>query len=157
MTGRLAALVLATLLAAAPAAAVQPDEVLPDAALEARARAISRELRCLVCQNESIDESNAPLARDLRLIVRERLVAGESDAAVRAFLVARYGDFVLLRPPLDGRTALLWAAPLLVLLGGAGLLALRWRRPAGEAAALSEAEEAELARIQAEERDITTR
>jgi cytochrome c-type biogenesis protein CcmH len=157
MMRALAGLGLAALLAAAPAAAVQPDEVLRDPALEARARAISRELRCLVCQNESIDESNAPLARDLRLIVRERLLAGESDAAVRAFLVARYGDFVLLRPPLDGRTALLWGAPLLVLIGGAALLALRWRRPAAEPAALSEAEEAELARIEAERPDITTR
>ena len=93
--------------------------------MERRARAISSELRCLVCQNQSIDDSDAPLAKDLRVLVRERLVAGDSDTAVRAFVVARYGDFVLLRPPFDPRTALLWAAPFLILLAAVGFL---WRR-----------------------------
>src|SRR3954470_2676523 len=91
---------LIALLAAAPGLAVQPDEVLPDPALEARARTMSRELRCLVCQNQSIDDSDAPLARDLRLLVRERLKAGDSDAQVLGFLTSRYGEFVLLKPRL---------------------------------------------------------
>lgn len=98
--------------------AVQPDEVLADSVLEARARALSHELRCLVCQNQSIDDSDAPLARDLRLLVRERLVAGDSDTQVTEFLVARFGDFVLLKPPFKGSTVLLWIAPLLLLGGG---------------------------------------
>lgn len=101
--------------------AVQPDEVLQNPALEARARALSRELRCMVCQNQSIDDSDAPLARDLRLLVRERLKAGDSDQQVMDFLVARYGQFVLLSPRLSASTALLWAAPLVVLIAG-GLL-----------------------------------
>jgi cytochrome c-type biogenesis protein CcmH len=116
------------LLPGAAAFAVQPDEVLQDAALEARARRLSAELRCVVCQNQSIDDSNAPLARDLRLIVRERLVAGDSDDAVLDFVVARYGTFVLLRPPLEPVTLLLWGTPLIVL-GGIGIvLALYLRR-----------------------------
>jgi cytochrome c-type biogenesis protein CcmH len=115
-------LAILALMAGGPALAVQPDEILPDPALEARARDISAELRCLVCQNQSIDDSNAPLARDLRLLVRERLKAGDSNAQVRAFLVARYGEFVLLRPPLSAATIVLWAAPLLLLLGGIWLL-----------------------------------
>ena len=94
-----------------PALAVQPDEVLSDATLEARARGLSRELRCMVCQNQSIDDSDAPLARDLRLLVRERLTAGDSDAQVQDFLVARYGEFVLLKPPFEWHTALLWLTP----------------------------------------------
>jgi len=98
--------------------AVQPDEMLKDPALEARARALSQELRCMVCQNQSIDDSDAPLAKDLRLLVRERLSAGDNDASVKEFLVSRYGDFILLRPPFEWRTLLLWAAPALVLLGG---------------------------------------
>jgi cytochrome c-type biogenesis protein CcmH len=102
---------------ATPAGAVQPDEVLADPALEARARAIGKELRCLVCQNQSIDDSNADLARDLRLLVRERLIAGDSDQGVLDFLVARYGPFVLLEPPKTTTTLLLWYGP-------AGLLAL---------------------------------
>jgi len=105
--------------------AVQPDEVLPNAALEQRARQISGGLRCLVCQNQSIDDSDAPLARDLRLLVRERLVAGDSDAGVTAFVVARYGDFVLLSPPVTIRTIALWTAPFLILLAAFGFL---WRR-----------------------------
>ena len=111
---------LAFLLTALPALAVQPDEILPDPALEARARAISAELRCLVCQNQSIDDSDADLARDLRLLVRERLKAGDSDDQVRAYLVARYGDFVLLKPPFTSGTLFLWLSPfgLLILAGG---------------------------------------
>ncbi|MSU90007.1 cytochrome C biogenesis protein CcdA [Rhodobacteraceae bacterium 2CG4] len=114
-------LVLALCLAllALPAQAVQPDEVLDDPVLEARARALSKEIRCLVCRNESIDESNADLARDLRILVRERLVAGDSDAQVLTFLVDRYGEYVLLRPRFTAGNAALWlAAPALLLLGG---------------------------------------
>jgi len=111
--------------------AVEPDEVLPDKTLEARARAISAGLRCLVCQNQSIDDSSAPLARDLRILVRQRLQAGDSDAAVRDFIVARYGEFVLLKPPFTTTTFLLWSAPFLILLAGGGAVAvnaLRRRR-----------------------------
>jgi cytochrome c-type biogenesis protein CcmH len=111
------------LAAASPGRAVMPDEILADARLEVRARAISAGLRCLVCQNQSIDDSEAPLARDLRLLVRERLVGGDSDAEVRAFIVARYGDFVLLKPPLTWGTLLLWLAPFAILLGAAGVVA----------------------------------
>ena len=110
---------------ALPAAAVQPDEVLSDPALEARARALSLQLRCMVCQNQSIDDSDAPLARDLRILVRERLKAGDTDSQIREFLVARYGQFVLLQPEKNYRTALLWLSPLLVLLAG-GLVLLRF-------------------------------
>ncbi len=136
---------------AAPARAVQPDEVLADPALEARARDLSQGLRCLVCRNENIDESNADLARDLRLLVRERLVAGDSDAEVIAWLVDRYGEYVLLEPPATGSNLILWVAGpalLVVALGGAGLY-LRRRRSAPEAAAapLSETERARLAEI----------
>src|SRR5262249_23852458 len=99
-----------------PAIALGPDEVLSDTALEARARALSKELRCMVCQNQSIDDSDAPLARDLRILVRERLQAGESDQQVINFLVARYGEFVLLRPRFSWHTALLWLAPAALLL-----------------------------------------
>ena len=102
--------------------AVEPDEILADPGLEARARHISQGLRCLVCQNQSIDDSQADLARDLRVLVRERLRAGDSDAAVLAFITARYGDFVLLRPPLNTHTLLLWIAPILVLALAAVLL-----------------------------------
>lgn len=108
-----------------PALAVQPDEILPDVALEARARTISKQLRCLVCQGEDIDESGAGLARDLRLLVRERLVAGDSDADVLSFIQSRYGDYVLMRPPVVPRTWLLWLTPALVLLGGAAAV---WRQ-----------------------------
>lgn len=101
-----------------PAAAVQPDEILPDAAMEARARSISKQLRCLVCQGEDIDESNADLARDLRILVRERLKAGDGDDQVLDFVQRRYGDYVLMKPPLAPRTGLLWLTPVLVLLGG---------------------------------------
>jgi len=111
-------LVFLLCLSVATAHAVQPDEMLADAALEKRARQISRQLRCLVCQGEDIDESAAGLARDLRLLVRERLAAGDSDEAVLAFVQARYGDYVLMRPPFKPQTFLLWLTPLLVLLGG---------------------------------------
>jgi cytochrome c-type biogenesis protein CcmH len=118
-------------MAASPSFAVQPDEMLADPALEARARELSRELRCMVCQNQSIDDSEAPLARDLRLLVRERLKAGDSDGQVLDFLTARYGQFVLLRPRFGLDTALLWLAPAGVLLLGAwGLVALLRRRRA---------------------------
>jgi cytochrome c-type biogenesis protein CcmH len=116
---------------AVPSLAVQPDEVLANPALEARARELSRELRCMVCQNQSIDDSEAPLARDLRLLVRERLTAGDSDTQVLDFLTARYGQFVLLKPPFGWDTALLWFAPAAVLLVGAfgfGAVLLRRRR-----------------------------
>ena len=123
---------LLMLLMAAPALAVLPDEVLADPALEARARAISATLRCLVCQNESIDDSNADLAREIRLIVRERLVAGDTDEQVVQYLVDRYGEFVLLKPVWAPHTLVLWtAAPLVLLVGGiASVVAARRRRPA---------------------------
>ena len=140
------ALALAGALAAAPARAVQPDEVLPDPKMEQRARDISADLRCLVCQNQSIDDSNAPLARDLRILVREQLKTGKSDDEVRAWLVQRYGDFILLKPPFNLRTALLWGLPAAVLLAGAlGVLAATRRRRAATAAApLSEEERRKL-------------
>ena len=131
-------------LSLSPAVAVQPDEVLPDPTLERRARAISGGLRCLVCQNQSIDESDAPLAKDLRVLVRERLRAGESDEQVESFIVQRYGEFVLLKPTFGLHTALLWLSPVLVL--GAGLLGLRLalRQRATEAGSLSAEERAAL-------------
>jgi len=128
------ALLLAGFLALStlPALAVQPDEVLPDPALESRAREISKELRCLVCQNQSIDDSNAPLARDLRVLVRERLKAGDSDSGVLGYVTDRYGDYVLLRPPFKATTLVLWVAPFaILLLGGlATAVFLRGRRGA---------------------------
>jgi cytochrome c-type biogenesis protein CcmH len=143
----LMATLVAALAPAAPVLAVEPDEILSDPALEARARHISEGLRCLVCQNQSIDDSNAPLARDLRLLVRERLEKGDSDAQVMQFIEDRYGEFVLLRPPFNLETLLLWLAPLLVLLS-AVVVALRVfarRAPAPAAApALSGAEEDKL-------------
>ena len=130
-----------------PARAVEPDEILPDPALETRARAISGELRCLVCQNQSIDDSHATLARDLRVLVRERLKAGDSDDAVEAYLVARYGDFVLLKPPFNAETALLWGLPFLVLGAGTLGLLLARRQPVRAVAPLDATEEAELDRL----------
>src|SRR5450631_4229575 len=115
-------LVVLALFGATAVHAVQVDEILPDPALEARAREISHELRCMVCQNQSIDDSEAPLARDLRLLVRERLKAGDSDAEVVDFMVARYGEFILLKPRMSWHTVILWGAPLTILI--AGLLAL---------------------------------
>ncbi len=113
---------------ASPSFAVQPDEILPDSALEARARTLSRELRCMVCQNQSIDDSDAPLARDLRLLVRERLRAGDSDGQVLDFLTVRYGQFVLLKPRFGWDTALLWGAPAGVLLVGGFAIVMALRR-----------------------------
>jgi cytochrome c-type biogenesis protein CcmH len=115
-------------LSAAGARAVQPDEMLKDPQLESRARTISAELRCLVCQNQSIDDSDAPLARDLRILVRERLRTGDSDGQVLQFLVDRYGDFILLKPRLSAKTYILWIAPLLIFLMGI-VLARRQFRP----------------------------
>jgi cytochrome c-type biogenesis protein CcmH len=127
-----------------------PDEVLADPALEARARALSAGFRCLVCQNQSIDDSEAPLARDLRLLVRERLKAGDSDAAVEDFVVARYGEYVLLRPPLSWHTLVLWLLPAGLLLGAVavawrGARSMRLARSGGAAADLSRDEERKLA------------
>ncbi len=119
--------------ASGSALAVQPEEMLKDPKLEARARELSRELRCMVCQNQSIDESEAPLARDLRLLVRERLTKGDTDPQVLDFLVARYGEFVLLKPPLEGSTIILWALPPVALLAGAiGLFFAVRRRRTGQ-------------------------
>jgi cytochrome c-type biogenesis protein CcmH len=146
------ALIVLALLSPAAAWAVQPDEVLPDPALEARARVLSKELRCMVCQNQSIDDSAAPLARDLRVLVRERLTGGDSDQQVLDYLVARYGEFVLLKPRFAWHTALLWLGPPGVLIGGAlALLVIALRRRAGKAPAgrevevLTPAEEARIA------------
>jgi cytochrome c-type biogenesis protein CcmH len=111
-------LVALALFGATPLHAVQVDEILPDPVLESRARAISHDLRCMVCQNQSIDDSEAPLARDLRLLVRERLKAGDSDSQVVDFMVARYGEFVLLKPRVSWHTAILWGAPLTILIAG---------------------------------------
>ncbi len=119
---------LAALTLAGPAAAVLPSEQLADPKLEARARAIGAELRCLVCQNQSIDDSDAPLAGDLRVILRERLVAGDTDQQAIDFVVRRYGHFVLLRPPFEAQTLLLWLGPLLILAAGCGWIAVLARR-----------------------------
>lgn len=120
-----------------PVHAVQPDEILRDAGLETRARSLSAQLRCMVCQNQSIDDSDAPLARDIRVLVRERLRSGDSDAAIRDFLVGRYGAFILLKPPFERATLLLWGMPLLVLVlgGGGALFAARHRRDRTDATA----------------------
>jgi cytochrome c-type biogenesis protein CcmH len=147
------ALIALALLSPSFAFAVQPDEVLADPALEARARALSKELRCLVCQNQSIDDSAAPLARDLRVLVRERLTGGDNDQQVLEFLVARYGEFVLLKPRFAWHNALLWLGPPGVLIGGGLLLLMTARRRSraasasagAEVEALSAAEEARLA------------
>jgi len=140
---------LPALLATGRARALDPAEQLPDPALEARARILSKELRCLVCQNESIDDSNADLARDLRTIVRQRLVAGDSDGAVKQYLVARYGDFVLLEPPVKAKTWALWFGPAIVLvLGALGVaVVFRRRRTFVEAPPLSADEERRLAAL----------
>jgi cytochrome c-type biogenesis protein CcmH len=130
--------------------AVQPDEMLKDPALESRARDLSRELRCMVCQNQSIDDSEAPLARDLRLLVRERLTKGDSDQQVLDFLVARYGAFVLLRPPLEWHTLLLWGLPPAVLIAGTitlFIMARRRRTAAAEPDILSSDEEERLSTL----------
>ena len=132
---------------AGPALAVTPDEQLRDPKLEARAKAVSRELRCVVCQNQSIDDSEAPLAHDLRVILRERIAAGDTDAQTKAYLVKRYGSFVLLRPPFEPATWALWLGPLLILgIGGWGVVTY-WREHAKGPDQLSEADEAELAML----------
>jgi cytochrome c-type biogenesis protein CcmH len=136
--------------AVAPALAVQPDEILKDQALEQRARALSRELRCMVCQNQSIDDSDAPLARDLRVLVRERLTAGDSDSQVVDFLVARYGEFVLLKPRFAWHNSVLWLTPVAALIAGAIAMfgAVKRRRAVPPAAApLSPEEEQRLAEV----------
>jgi cytochrome c-type biogenesis protein CcmH len=130
---RLLFIFLIVLIPAAAAMAVEPDEILADPALETRARDLSAGFRCLVCQNQSIDDSNAPLARDLRILIRERIKAGSSDAEVKRYVVSRYGDFVLLKPPIRTRTLLLWALPFIVFLSG---LLFLWRRRAPAASSL---------------------
>jgi cytochrome c-type biogenesis protein CcmH len=130
-----------------PAFAVQPDEILPDAALEARARTLSGHLRCLVCQNQSIDDSDAPLAKDLRVLIREHLMKGESDDQVMDFIVARYGDYVLLKPRFNSKTLILWATPFAVLLIGAiGLYRRRATASAAGERPLTEAEKTALSK-----------
>jgi cytochrome c-type biogenesis protein CcmH len=145
-------LLAAALLASASAWAVQPDEMLKDPVLEARARALSKDLRCMVCQNESIDDSEAPLAHDLRVLVRDRLKAGDSDQQVLDYLVARYGEFVLLKPRLSWHTAALWGLPPAVLLIGAMVIVVDLRRrrltqTADDKTGLTPAEEARLAEL----------
>jgi cytochrome c-type biogenesis protein CcmH len=140
------------LLVSSHARAVEPDEMLSNPALEARARAISKQLRCMVCQNESIDESEAPLAHDLRVLVRQRIMAGDGDKQIINFLVSRYGEFILLRPPLSWNTMALWGAPPALLMLGILMIVVVERRraagrPAAEGARLSAAEEARLAEI----------
>ncbi len=145
---RVLALLLALALALAPAvAAFEIDEVLPDRAQELRARELSKELRCLVCQNQSIAESNAPLAADLRRVVRERIAVGESDAEVLDYMVVRYGDWVLLKPPLKATTYLLWFGPILLLLLATGAVTLYFRRARGRAAAAPPLDEVERQRL----------
>ncbi len=141
-----AALLLALL--AAPAAAVQPDEMLKDPALEARARVLSKDLRCVVCQNQSIDDSDAPLARDLRIVVREQLTLGRSDDQILDYVVQRYGQFVLLKPPVEGDTLPLWLGPFAVLgLGGIALFVWNRRAKPTDVAPLTAAEAAEIEKL----------
>ncbi len=156
----LAAVVCVLALASAPgnrALAVKPDEILADAAMEARAREISKGLRCLVCQNQSIDDSDAELARDLRIVVRQRLTAGDSDEAVFRFVVDRYGDFVLLKPPMKPVTYVLWFGPLLILLGAVTVLVYFFIRrrgtPITASPTLSEDDLARLETLLDEDRD----
>jgi cytochrome c-type biogenesis protein CcmH len=145
---RLARTVALLLALASPALAVQPDEILKDPQLETRARGLSQQLRCMVCQNQSIDDSDAPLARDLRLLVRERLTAGDSDPQVIDYIVSRYGEFVLLKPRFEWHTALLWILPpVLLVAGGIAIwMSARRREPVPEPG-LSEAERAKLDEI----------
>ena len=146
----LAQILFALILLIGPALAVQPDEVLKDPVLESRARALSQELRCMVCQNQSIDDSEAPLAKDLRVLVRERLTAGDSDNQVIEFLVARYGEFVLLKPRFSMHTLLLWLAPFAVLaIAAIGFFAAgrRAKAPSADEPKLSKDEEARVAAL----------
>jgi cytochrome c-type biogenesis protein CcmH len=149
-------LVVLAMCATLPALAVEPSEMLKDPALEARARTISRELRCVVCQNQSIDDSAAEVAHDMRIAVRERLAAGDGDRAVMDYMVARYGDYVLLQPPFKPRTLVLWlGAPLVLLIAGAALFFAARRRPTVQAPApLSEDERARLSVILSEAKDL---
>ena len=144
-----------TLLSALPANAVNPNEILSDPALEARARDISKGLRCLVCQNQSIDDSDASLAKDLRVLVRERITAGDSNDQVVTYVVSRYGDFVLLKPPFNMATLVLWLGPLLLILGGliAAILFFRKNKKiaAPASAPLTEAEKMRVAELLAED------
>lgn len=145
---RILAAALALALVAGPAAAVNPDEQLADPALEARAQKLSKELRCVVCQNQTIDDSDAALARDLRIILRERIAAGATDEEAMDFLVQRYGSFVQLKPPLRADTLALWFGPVVVLLlGGLGAFAYMRSRAPQRAGDLSADEEAEAARL----------
>lgn len=146
-------LLVIMVVAATPLAAVQPDEILADPPLEARARDISAGLRCMVCQNQSIDDSDAPLARDLRILVRERLKAGDSDDEVKAFIVERYGEFVLLQPPFARHTLLLWLAPAILLACGIVIVwrVQRRRRAAVEPKALTPREKRSLARLMSDD------
>ena len=141
------AILAAVMLVSAPVLAVQPDEVMKDPALEARARSLSEELRCLVCQNQSIDDFDAPLARDIRILIRQRIAQGESNETVRAYLVSRYGDFILLRPPFKPETLLLWLSPALVLGAGLGAALFARRRAPRSTPALSAEEEARLSSL----------
>lgn len=144
-----AAVVTALVLAGAPAAyAVQPQEIMADPAKEARARELSKELRCMVCQNQSIDDSNADLARDLRLLVRERIMSGDSDEQVINYVVSRYGEFVLLKPRLSAKTLILWGAPVFLLLVGLGVAVVYARgRSRPEPKRLTDEEEARLGKL----------
>ena len=137
---------------AAPSFAVQPDELMKDPALESRARALSGELRCMVCQNQSIDDSDAPLARDIRVLIRQRIAEGESNEAVRSYLVSRYGDFILLKPPFKPETLLLWLSAPLTLAAGLVAVWLARRRAQVATQALSAEEEAQLAALTGNER-----
>jgi cytochrome c-type biogenesis protein CcmH len=147
LRGRAAGAALALCLLAAPALAVQPDEMLADPALEARARAISRDIRCPVCQGESVDDSNAPISRDLRLIIRERLVAGATDAEVVEYIVARYGEGVLFKPPAKGVNLILWLAGPVLLLAGIGVALATGRRRVAPEASLTDEEKARVREI----------
>ena len=142
---RLLGFVLLLIVAATPLLAVEPDEILKDPRLEERARTLSSELRCLVCQNQSIDDSHAPLARDLRVLVRQKLVSGDSDDTIRAFLVERYGEFILLKPRFSFDTLVLWMSPFaLLLLGGWMLLRTSRRSILAKVEVLDRAEQARL-------------
>ena len=157
----LSLLFLLVLLPVGPAGAVMPDEILADPVLETRARHISRDLRCLVCQNQSIDDSNAELARDLRVIVRQRLVAGDSDRETLDYVVARYGDFVLLDPPFKNSTLVLWLGPALIGAGGIFTLVVYFRRlrrsSLASPAALTPDEQRRVAALLAEDAPVEKR
>lgn len=144
---KLRATLLALLLTASPVLAVQPDEMLQDPALESRAREISRQIRCPVCQGESIDDSNAPISRDLRIIIRERLTAGDSDDQVIDFVVARYGEFVLFNPRASGSNLVLWLAGPAMLVVAGGIAFAAFRRKSAPEAGLTAEEEARLKEI----------